>query len=81
MKVAGRLGHDERGARGRNPRAAALRCGGGASNCLRFILKTIIQPRQARDKHRENSKTRCVFLGEEGRRWFSVGYIVAGHGH
>eukprot|EP01046_Picozoa_sp_COSAG06_P018675 COSAG06_NODE_1307_length_9916_cov_99.462361_15_plen_155_part_00 len=26
-----------------------------------FILKTIILPRQARDKHRENLKKRCVF--------------------
>ena len=27
-----------------------------------FTLKRIILPRQARDKHRENSKKRCVFL-------------------
>jgi hypothetical protein len=27
-----------------------------------FMLKTIILPRQARDKHRENSENRCVFL-------------------
>ena len=26
-----------------------------------FIMKMIILPRQARDKHRENSKKRCVF--------------------
>ena len=28
-----------------------------------WILKTIVLPRQARDKHRENSKRNCVFLG------------------
>ena len=27
-----------------------------------FILKTTILPRQARDKHRESSEKRCVFL-------------------
>ena len=29
---------------------------------LLFLLKTIILPRQARDKHRESSKQRRVFL-------------------
>ena len=28
-----------------------------------FVLQTIILPRQARDKHGENSKKRCVFAG------------------
>jgi hypothetical protein len=27
-----------------------------------FTLRLIMPPRQARDKHRGNSKTRCVFL-------------------
>jgi hypothetical protein len=34
----------------------------GAESSEPFELKMIVLPRQARDKHRENSKQRCVFL-------------------
>jgi hypothetical protein len=32
----------------------------------RFVLKVIILPRPARDKHRENSKKRCIFRRRRG---------------
>jgi serine/threonine protein kinase len=48
------------------------------TNLLRhFILKMIILKRQARDKHRENSKKRCVFrraMEEEEEAWWMNGW-------
>jgi hypothetical protein len=40
-----------------------------------FMLKTDILPRQARDKHRENSKKRCRFIAEPPDVWWRRGCL------
>jgi hypothetical protein len=43
-----------------------------------LYIKTIILPRQARDKHRENSKKRPFFLRTDGVRllWYAEARLL-----